>query len=891
MSILDISNNDLHQNKIQKTYTYEEAYEETLRYFGGEDLPAGVAVDKYLLRNDNNEFLESNPDQKHRRIAREISRIEKKKYSGSDISPMSEDEVYEYLKNYQRIIPQGSPMYGIGNSYQYISLGNCFVIHSPNDSYGSILKTDEEIVQISKRRGGVGVDISNLRPTGASTRNAARSSTGVPSFMERYSNSIREVGQSGRRGALMLTISVHHPDAVRLHSEEDGPIEDVELPGDQYSAGYKTTTEFYNPDKLDFASIKLNKQLVTGANVSIRLTDEFMNAVINNEKFEQRFPVNSPNPKYSKMVDARAVWRKIYHVAWLCGEPGLMLWDNIIRESPADCYADLGFETVSTNPCGELPLCSADSCRLLLLNLMGYVRKAFTSDAYFDYESFYKDTQVAQRFMDDFIDLEIEKIDQIIEKIHNDPESDYEKNRELDLWQIIREKCEKGRRTGTGITAIADAIAACGVGYASEEGVQMVEKIYATLKLGAYRSSVDMARSLSPFPIWDSSREKNHPYLDRIAETFVEDGDFRIDGAEIYRDMQKYGRRNISLLTTAPTGSVSMLSRSVENYGTSGGIEPQFSIKPYTRLRKGNPGDVGFRKDFTDQNGDHWMEFDVYPAAFKDWMKITGKTDLSLSPWHNNCAQDIDWIQRVRLQSVAQKHVDHSISATINLPSDVKEETVGKIYEETWKSGCKGITVYRDGCRTGVLVNKDENNESSIDNIEDNIIIKTNAPKRPKTIDCDVHHITVKGQKYFVLVGLLNGEPYEVFAGKNGFINKKIKSGQITKVKRGHYKALFDDGSEIDKINSHIESEEAGITRLLSLSLRHGSDIKHCVEQLERTHGDMHDFCRCIARALKKHIKDGSAVTGVSCEICGSNEIVRQEGCLVCRSCGQSQCT
>jgi len=1189
--------------KNVETYRYEEVLEASNIYFGkneNSELPARVFADKYALRNKNNEFLEKTPDDMHWRIAKEIARVEKTKFSGTSITPLSEHEIHSYIKEFEKIIPQGSPMYAIGNPYQYVSAGNCFVANSPDDSYGSIMKIDEEIVQISKRRGGVGVDLDKLRPTNFATQNAARTSTGIPSFMKRYSNSIREVGQEGRRGALLLSLSIHHPDAINLYNKEtDGPIEEIELPGDKYSSGYKTTTEYYNPKKLDFVSIKLDRQLVTGANISVKLTDEFMNAVAKGEKYEQRWPVDAKEPKYSKWVDARSVWRKIIHVAWLSGEPGLLLWDNIIRESPADCYADLGFKTVSTNPCitgdtpvytadgrgnvpikqladegkdvdvfclddknnmvvrkmrnpritgydkdiykvtfddgsslrctgnhkikttdndykeakdleygdsiltcseihkpivgdakkrrtkyyrwlkisgkvartersliearsqgyeakeidghpcvkkiceatgkefwvnffnreisfislaeankwranndidvekkriekyqeghrkrsekirikqlkiytslkqeldrdpmmkewegkcklnsipfrvgkkakygfksysevkkegelfnhrvekveivgkenvysgtvdefhnyfscikesktkpgkpkslyinnlncGELPLCSLDSCRLLVVNLMSCVDDPFTQKSKFNYKRLYEYTQIAQRFMDDFIELELEKIDSIINKIESDPEDYATKCRELDLWIGVREKCEKGRRTGTGITALANAIAACGIGYSSKKGLDMSEKIYATLKLGAYRMSVDLAEAIGPFPIWDKKRETDHPFLNRIAETSVVDGDFSVEGKDIYKDMQKFGRRNIALLTTAPTGSVSICAKNVNTFGTSGGIEPEFAIS-YTRRKKGNPGDLNFRSDFVDQTGDHWMNFKVFSGGARDWSEITGETNIEKSPWHGHLAPEIDWAKRVELQSRCNRHIDHSISGTVNLPNDAKEEDVAKIYEAAWRQGAKGITVYRDGCRTGVLVADNSKLNSSI--------TKSNAPKRPKDLAARIHHITVKGTQYFVMVGLMNGEPYEIFAGKNGFIDKKVNKAEISRIKRGHYMASLSDGSVVDEITDHITDEEAAITRMISTCLRHGVDIKYCVDQLEKVPGDLNSFAKSISRALKKHIPDNSIVTGFSCPECDHSDIVRSEGCKKCLNCGWTACS
>lgn len=809
-----------------KTYTYEQALNESTKYFGN-DLSARAFVDKYALRNENNELLELTPADMHKRIAKELARIEKNKFE----KPLSEEEIFSFLDKFKSIIPQGSPMYGIGNEYQYVSTSNCFVVRSPFDSYGGICLTDEEIVQISKRRGGVGVDISTLRPTDSPTHNSSRSSTGTASWMERYSNTIREVGQSGRRGALMETISVHHPDI------------------------------------LTFATIKNDSTKVTGANISVRLSNEFLQALEKDEEYELRWPVNSDIPEYSKMVSAKEVWDIIIHSAWLRAEPGLLFWDNIINESPADCYEE--FKTISTNPCGEIPLCEYDSCRLLAINLFHAVKNPFTNDAYFDFDELWSTAYYAQRLMDDIIDLEIEAIQKIIDKIKKDPEPEEVKITELNLWIKVKEKAEKGRRTGTGITALGDVMAAIGIQYGSEESVDFTENVYKTLKLAAYRSSVNMAKELGPFPIWEDSLENNNPFLLRIKE----------EDPALYSDMMKYGRRNIAILTTAPTGTVSMMASLSGNgktlHGTTSGIEPLFMIEPYTRRKKGNPGDSNFRTDFVDDKGDHWMEFDVYHPGIELWMEVTKNNNFKDCPYI--AAGKINWTNRVRLQAAAQRHVDHSISSTINLPNDITQQEVGKIYVESWKNNLKGITVYRDGCRTGVLVKKQTG------------IVKTNAPKRPEGLKCDVHHITVKGQEYFVLVGLYENEPYEVFAGKNGIIDKKVRSGEIVKQKRSRYKAVFDDGTELSPIGVFTTDEEDTLTRLISAGLRHGADISFIVHQLEKAKGDMQSFAKSLVRALKKYIPDNIEVKGEECPEC-SGKLYRQEGCITCKNCGFSKC-
>lgn len=809
------------------TYTYEAALEASLTYFEGDDLAAKVFLDKYALRDNNQKLLEQTPHDMHLRIANELHRIEKKKFK----KPLSFEEIFSYLDHFRKIVPQGSPMYGIGNSYQYVTLSNCYVLETPLDSYASIHRTDEQLSQISKRRGGCGIDISNLRPEGTTIQNAARTSTGIIPFMERFSNSIREVGQNGRRGALMLTISVHHPQV------------------------------------LDFAKVKRDLTKVTGANISVRFTDEFLKAVENDEDYEQRWPVDSENPTVSKKVSAKKVWMEIIENAHAMAEPGLLFWDTMLRESPADCYSEQGFKTVCTNPCSELPLSPLDSCRLMLINCYSYVKNPFTKKATFDFDEFYKDVQVLQRLMDDMVDLEIETIDRIIGKIKRDPEANDIKRNELSMWEKIRKACVNGRRTGSGTTAIGDTIAALGIKYGSDESIKVTEKIYKTLKLGCYRASVDMAKEFGAFPVWDHELEKDNVFLNRIKE----------EDPELYKDMKKYGRRNIALLTTAPAGSVSVETQ------TTSGIEPLFMMS-YTRRKKINPSDENARTDFVDPIGDHWQEFTVYHSKLKHWMAVNSSMDINKSPYYGCCAEDLDWTQRVKLQAACHKHVDHSISSTLNLPEDVSPEKVAEIYEAAWKSGCKGITVYRKNCRTGVLVENKE--EKRGDRIK-----KTVAPGRPKVLNCDVHHIKVKGEEYFALVGLLNGnEPYEIFAGKNGTIDKSVKSGTITKLKRGHYKVEFDNKTEMNSLNDHCSDEQEALTRMSSTALRHGADIQFLVHQLEKVKGDMHSFARSMSRTLKKYIKDDTKVTGECCPTCNSENLVRQEGCKTCKDCAWTAC-
>ncbi len=807
-------------------YEYSKALKLSVKYFGGEEISAKVFLDKYALKDQNNNLLEATPDEMFHRIATELHRVEKKKYK----KPLSYEEILEYLRDFKRVIPQGSPMSGIGNPYQYVTISNCYVIPSPSDSYGGICMEDEHVVQISKRRGGVGTDISNLRPNGSVTTNAARSSTGIVPFMERFSNSIREVGQSGRRGALMLTLSIHHPEV------------------------------------LDFAKVKRDLGKVTGANLSIRLSDEFLEAVKKGSKYEQRFPVDSKKPKISNIVDAREVWMQIIENAHATAEPGLLFWDRIISESPADCYSEFGYATTSTNPCGELPLCPYDSCRLLLLNLFGYVKNPFTKEAYFDYDAFIADAKIAQRFMDDLVDIELEMIDRIIKKVRDDPEPIEIKRNELDLWKNMKRACGRARRTGTGITALGDTLAALDINYGSTKSIYVTEEIYKTLKLACYRSSVDMAKELGPFEVWDSKLEKKNPFLLRIKE----------EDPELYADMNKYGRRNIACLTTAPAGSVSILTQ------TTSGIEPLYQIS-YKRRKKVNVNDGDTRIDFIDANGDKWQEFEIFHPKVKMWMDITGETDVTKSPWHGCCADDLNWLNRVKLQAAANRHVDHSISSTLNLPEDVTVEEVAKIYEAAWKEGCKGLTVYRKNCRTGVLVDNTAEEKKMV-------ITKTQAPKRPKILPADIYHTVSKGELYFVMVGVLGNDPYEVFAGKNGNIKKTIKNGMIKKLSRGKYALLAENGEVIQEdISKHIDEDQEAITRLISSNLRHGCDVSFVVHQLEKVKGDLLSYSKAISRVLKKYIPADTRVHGETCKECGA-DLVRVEGCISCKSCGWSRC-
>lgn len=823
-----------------QTYTYEEAFSASLEYFGDNELPAKTFIDKYALRNSEDKLVEKTPDDMHRRMAKEFARIEKKKFK----KPYSEEFIYNLFKNFSYLMPQGSPMYGIGNN-KYVSLSNCVVVDSVVDSYSGICYTDEQLVQLCKRRCGVGVDISNIRPNGFLTNNSSRSATGIVPFMERFSNSIREVGQNNRRGALMLTLNVHHPQI------------------------------------LDFATVKNDPLKVTGANVSSLLTDEFLTAVDKDTDYELRWPID--NPKYISKIRARVVWDTIINSAWERAEPGLLFIDTIRKESPADCYAKFGFLTISTNPCSEIPLAAFDCCRLLCMNLFSFVSNPFTNKAKFNYNKFYNYAMIAQRLMDDLVDLELEAIDRIIHKIDKlDTEEKHLKQREIDLWKKLRHTCATGRRTGTGITALGDTLAALNIKYDSPKGEKVSEKIYKLLKLACYESSIDMAKELGPFPIWDKKLEKDCPFLLRIKN----------EHPDLYKRMQKYGRRNIALLTTAPVGSGSLLAGSIADgpkyYGTTSGIESLFMMS-YIRRKKICDGNTEKAKvAFIDAKGDKWEEFPVYHPKLKMWMDVTGETDITKSPYYGACAEDLDWKQRVRMLGKCIKHIDHSISCTINLPEDVTKEEVAEIYTEAWKRKLKGITVYRKNCRSGVLVEKPSDSDSS----RGQVINKTSAPKRAKEMQCNIHSIKRKGIEYYVLVGLLNNEPYETFIIDTSF-NEGLtildKTGTLTKIKRGHYnlKTARDDHKNITR---YCTNTDQVLTRLVSTSLRHGVDISFIVHQLEKAEGDIESLSKCLVRVLKTYIKDGTKVSGETCPNCQSESIIRQEGCLQCSNCAYSKC-
>jgi ribonucleoside-diphosphate reductase alpha chain len=838
----------------RKTYSHEEALNSSVTYFDGDTLAASVWLNKYALKDVTGKIYESNPDEMHHRIAKEIARIETL-YP----NPLKAQEIYALLKDFRHIVPQGGPMAGIGNDFQVSSLSNCFVIGNEADSYGSILHIDEEQTQLMKRRGGVGHDLSHIRPKGSRVMNSALTSTGITPFMERYSNSTREVAQGGRRGALMLSISMRHPDAE------------------------------------DFIDAKLERGKITGANISLRLDDGFMQAALNDEKYTQQFPIDSKNPKSIKEIDAKLLWDKIIHNAWKSAEPGILFWDTIIRESIPDCYADLGYKTVTTNPCGEIPLCPYDSCRLLSLNLYGYVKDPFTKNASFDYELFQQHAWLATRIMDDIIDLEIEKIDQILLKINEDPESKEFKEIEKNLWEKIRTKCIKGRRMGIGITAEGDMLAALGLQYGSDQAISFSVGIHKTLALNVFRASVNLAKERGPFEIYDPIREEKNPFIMRLREA----------DEELYRDMTRYGRRNIALLTIAPTGTTSLMTQ------TSSGIEPVFMVS-YKRRKKVNPNDQGVKVNFVDEAGDSWEEYNVLHPKFITWLELKGydidklrllpESELNKiiqkSPYHKATSNDIDWIQKVKMQGAIQKWVDHSISVTVNIPNLTAKEVVGEIYKTAWESGCKGITVYRDGSRSGVLI--------ADDNKQDVTIFKeNNSPKRPNKLDAEVVRFQNNHEKWIAVVGLLGGKPYEIFTGRaedTFVLPKDIIKGWVIKAKNdeGHNRYDFQyvdkDGYQVtyQGLSRSFNKEYWNYAKLISGVLRHGMPLPFVVDlvaalNLECEH--INTWKNGVLRALKNYIPEGTkAVKGI-CENCGDpNGLIFKEGCLICKSCGFSEC-
>ena len=831
------------KNKLEKI-DYDTALEKSKEYFDGGEMEASVFLDKYALKDNEGNLYEATPDDMHERLAKELFRIESK-YP----NPRTYTEILDSMKGFKYLIPQGSPMAGTGNLFQIMSLSNCFVVHNDSDSYGGIMRTDEQLTHLMKRRAGVGTDISHLRPATTPVNNAARSSTGAVSFMERYSNTTREVAQSGRRGALMLTISGLHPDVE------------------------------------DFIDIKMDEQKVTGANISIRQFDTFLEAVDNgDDEFTLHFPVDKPveEATFTKVVNPQEIWNKIIKNAHSRAEPGLLFWDTIIDESIPDCYSDLGFKTISTNPCGEITLCDKDSCRLLAINLWSFVKNPFTEDAYFDWETFEEQVILGERLMDDIIDLELESVQRIIDKIEADEEPDEIKFVELSLWRGIKEKAEQGRRTGLGITAVGDMLAGLGIRYGSDESIEFMDELMKFKKHKEYESSVIMAEERGSFPIWDPEREKDNPFLLRL----------RDENPSLWERMMHSGRRNIALSTIAPTGTTSMMAR------TTSGIENLF-LPVYFRSKKVNPNDANVRVDYTDEVGDSWQEYPVFHYHFKTYLKANGLTDddiLSLtkeeadewvekSPYYGATVNDVDWVKKVELQGVVQKHIDHSISVTVNLPEDIPVEKVHDVYMKAWKSGCKGVTIYRDGSRGGVLNTKSKKDQKQG-------IVHNDAPKRPDELPCDVYHTTAKGERWTVFVGILEGNPYEVFATR-GEHGKHRTTGKIVKVKQGHYK--FENGDIVEDITKDNTDEESALTRLISTSLRHGARIDFVVEQLNKSEGTIVSFSKAIARQLKKYVGDEERVldnTSLECPDDGQEcQLIYEEGCVKCAVHGKSKCT
>ncbi len=842
----------------KETYSYQEVYDASLKYFKGDELAARVWASKYALKDSDGSFFELDPSDMHRRIAGEIVRMERK-YP----NPMSEEDVFELLDQFKYVVPQGSPMAGIGNNLQVGSLSNCFVIGLDGhpDSYGGIIRIDEEQVQLMKRRGGVGHDLSHIRPKGSPVKNSALTSTGLVPFMERYSNSTREVAQDGRRGALMMTVSIKHPDAE------------------------------------DFIDAKMVEGKVTGANVSVKIDDDFMRAAVDGVPYRQQYPVVSDFPLVEKEIDAHALWSKIVHNAWKSAEPGVLFWDTVLRESVPDCYADLGFETVSTNPCGEIPLCPYDSCRLVAINLYSYVKNPFTPKAEFDFELFRRHAGMAQRVMDDIIDLEMEKIDIIIEKIESDPETDEVKSTELTLWKKIRTKTLKGRRTGCGTTGEGDMLAALGLRYGTPEATEFSVSVHRELALAYYRASVDMAIERGAFEVYDAEREKNNPFIDRLRKA----------DPELYEKMMRHGRRNISCLTIAPTGTTSLMTQ------TTSGIEPVF-LPVYKRKRKVNPGDEDVKIDFVDEVGDAFEEYIVYHHKFLEWMRVNGievKRNLSAeeierlvekSPYYKATSNDVDWMEKVRMQGAVQKWVDHSISVTINLPNDVSEELVGSLYVEAWRAGCKGCTVYRDGSRNNVLeaVKKAPAVQGAY------IAHPAHILKRPAELEADVVRFQNNKEKWIAFVGLVDNKPYEIFTGladdEDGiFCPKSVTHGKIIKTvdengnKRYDFQFINKRGykTTIEGLSEKFNPEFWNYAKLISGVLRYGMPIEQVLKLvggLELDSTNINTWKMGVERALKKYLANGTAVSGQKCPHCGAETLIYQEGCLICTSCGNSKC-
>ena len=855
---LDFGSDNQHiRPKTYTQYKPDEIMKSSIEYFGGDELAANVWMNKYALRDDD-KIYELNPDMMHHRLASEFARIER-----NYPNPMSEETIYELLKDFRYVIPQGSPMSGIGNDFQVVSLSNCFVIGNSgaSDSYGGIMKIDQEQVQLMKRRGGVGHDLTHIRPAGSPVKNSALTSTGIVPFMERYSNTTREVAQGGRRGALMLSISIKHPNAEQ------------------------------------FIDAKLEQGKITGANVSVKITDEFMRCVRDGKPFVQQYPVDSPNPLVRQEIDARKLWNKIIHNAWASAEPGVLFWDTILRESVPDCYADFGYRTVSTNPCGEIPLCPYDSCRLIAVNLFSYVDNPFTPEASFNFDKFRDHIAKAQRLMDDLIDLELEKVNKILAKIDSDPESDDIKSVERNLWLNIKMKCLEGRRTGLGITAEGDMLAGMGLRYGTDEATDFAVKVQRTLACAAYGSSVNMAKERGSFPLYDANREKLNPFIQRLAEA----------DPKLYTEMVQNGRRNIALLTIAPTGTVSICTQ------TTSGIEPVFLVS-YKRRKKINPNDkdTSKHKVVKDENGDYFEEYNVLHPKFVDWLKLKGYTKeqidnlddkeldrlIAESPYYKATSADIDWVNKVKMQGAIQKWVDHSISVTVNIPKETTEEIVSTIYQTAWESGCKGCTIYRDGSRHGVLVSKSENK-----NCNDNEFNENKAPKRPKKLEAEVVRFKNEKEDWIAVVGMYEHRPYEIFTGRaeNFVLPKWVEKGWVIRVKeKGDEHARYDfqfldqDGYHVtmEGLSRMFKKEYWNYAKLISGILRHGMPIPNVVDLIGKLNFDVDSittWSNGVARALKRYIKDGTE-TGETCPDCGG-KIIYTGGCKSCPNCGWSKCS
>ena len=845
------------QKKEQQTQAIsrEEVLKATTQYFEGDELAANVWINKYALKDSEGKIYELTPNDMHLRMAKEIARIEQK-YP----NPYSEKEISEVLKDFKYIIPQGGPMAGIGNDFQIASLSNCFVIGNGSDSYGGIMKMDEEQVQLMKRRGGVGHDLSHIRPEGSPVKNSALTSTGIVPFMERYSNSTREVAQDGRRGALMLSISIQHPDSE------------------------------------DFIDAKMSEGKVTGANVSVRINDSFMQSALGDGHYNQQFPVDTNEPQYKRPINATNLWGKIVHNAWKSAEPGILFWDTIKRESVPDCYSDLGYETTSTNPCGEIPLCPYDSCRLLAINLFSYVDAPFTKEASFNFSLFQKHVQMAQRIMDNIIDLELEQVEKILAKIEKDPESEHIKNSERSLWNKIKEKCVNGRRTGVGITAEGDMLAALGLKYGTDEAIDFSVEVHKTLAVNAYKASIYLAKERGAFPIYDSQREANNPFIQRLKDADSELADL----------MEKHGRRNIALLTIAPTGTTSMMCQ------TSSGIEPVFLVS-YKRRRKVNPNDKNVQVSFVDEVGDSWEEYHVFHHKFMDWLKanhfeekaIKTMSDEELqkiieqSPYHQATANDVNWLNKVKMQGAIQKWVDHSISVTVNIPNEATEQLVGEIYKTAWESGCKGVTVYRDGSRSGVLV-------ADTNKMDDNSFVETKAPKRPKRLETEIVRFQNNHEKWMAFIGVLDERPYEVFTGRAEdvfMIPSSIEKGWIikshdeeTNSSRYDFQFLDKDGYRVtmEGLSRSFNKEFWNYAKLISGILRHGMPLPFAVDLVQNLHLDtenINTWKNGVVRSLKKFIPDGTKASNTQCPECDDHDgLIYKEGCLICKSCGHSKC-